>query len=408
MDEENAPSGEHADHDGAEQREVEDPNTIDVNVHATLANINKNMGQMAIILEKMYNASAETAGEPSQGKLRVTTQNRGDKGVTTPSQSPTGKHGVITRNHSPTGRKRKTSASESESSDQESAHGSRHKRKRPNHSDADAEISIHASDSWDEEDDIRQLTKRNEKGLSKSQPSLLDDLAQSLDDDEVPGEKIDTKLADIAQKRWGKKLKTEKLKDILDKYKRPENCQTLTNTKVNPEIWAKLSKEKKGNDLQLQYIQQTLLKATLATLQTANALIQTDAKGDLSKLITQSVDSIAMLGHASAQVSQFRKHQIKPALKSEYSAICETEEHPDSKFLFGDDLAKNMKDAKEASQIGHAFKGATKSFSKNKQSYGDMNYDRKNYRYTPKPFLGKRQYQNHPKKKNSWPGHQRK
>ena len=43
-------------------------------------------------------------------------------------------------------------------------------------------------------------------------------------------------LADIATKRWGKKLSSGKLKNLHDKYKRPENCADIKATKVNPEI----------------------------------------------------------------------------------------------------------------------------------------------------------------------------
>jgi hypothetical protein len=45
-----------------------------------------------------------------------------------------------------------------------------------------------------------------------------------LDDYEASGDKIELKLAKIAQKRLAKKLKPDKLKGILEKYPRPENC----------------------------------------------------------------------------------------------------------------------------------------------------------------------------------------
>ena len=88
------------------------------------------------------------------------------------------------------------------------------------------------------------------------------------------------------------------------------------------------------------------------------------------------MDSIAMLTHTNAQLSQFRRDKIKPTLKSEYSSICEAEEQTDSQLLFGDEYekcqrygttdakdAKNMKDAKEANQIGYAIKSFNKTLS---------------------------------------------
>ena len=60
-----------------------------------------------------------------------------------------------------------------------------------------------------------------------------------------------------------------------------------------------------------------------------------------------------MLGHLNTQLSQFRREQIRPALKPEYKAICSAEIPADSQHLFGDDLAKQLKDANEASKISH-------------------------------------------------------
>ncbi len=271
---------------------------------------------------------------------------------------------------------------------------------------------MYTSDSWDEDEDVRQLTGPHTKeGENESHAVMLDELTRAFDDDEVPGEKIEIKLAEIAQKRWGKKLKTEKLKGILEKYPRPENCN-MKCTKVNPEIWTKLSKWKRGNDLQLSQMQQTILKATFATLQTTNALIKESSKCDCSPLISQSIDAIAMMGHVSAQLSHFRREQIKPAVKAEYAAICDVEENPDSQFLFGDDLPKNMKNAKEASQIGYAMKTFTKpSYKpayKSKKSWLDNQVEHPPFKNGQKPFLWKGKNKHPPRKKTSWQTPQRK
>ena len=130
-------------------------------------------------------------------------------------------------------------------------------------------------------------------------------------------------LADIATKRWGKKLSSDKLKNLLDKYKRPENCVDIKATKVNPEIWNQLNPNKRKVDLQLSNMHQVVRKVTFATLQTTNVLLQ-NAFGS-TNLITQSVDVVALLGHVNTQLAQFRREQIKPALKQEYSTICSAE-----------------------------------------------------------------------------------
>ena len=58
------------------------------------------------------------------------------------------------------------------------------------------------------------------------------------------------------------KLADDKLKEKLTQYIRPKNFEKLVGTKVNPEIWAKISHATQSRDLKLQKMQTTLLKAT--------------------------------------------------------------------------------------------------------------------------------------------------
>ncbi|XP_022794107.1 uncharacterized protein LOC111332899 [Stylophora pistillata] len=161
-------------------------------------------------------------------------------------------------------------------------------------------------------------------------------------------------LADIATKRWGKKLSSDKLKNLLDKYNRPENCEDIKATKVNPKIWNQLNPNKRKVDLQLSNMQQVVRKVTFATLQTTNALLQNASCSTNSNLIMQSVDVVALLGQVNTQLAQFASEQIKPALKLEYSTICSAEVLLTSQYLFGDELAKQLQDARESSKISQS------------------------------------------------------
>ncbi|CAH3028501.1 unnamed protein product, partial [Porites evermanni] len=134
----------------------------------------------------------------------------------------------------------------------------------------------------------------------------------------------------------------------------PENCVDIKATKVNPEIWNQLNPNKRKVDLQLSKMQQVVRKGTFATLQTTNVLLQNASGLTNSNLIAQSVDVVALLGHVNTQLAQFRREQIKPALKQEYSTICSAEVPLTSQYLFGDELAKQLRDARESSKITHS------------------------------------------------------
>ena len=75
---------------------------------------------------------------------------------------------------------------------------------------------------------------------SEENDTLLDEIEHSLNQDEKTDNPVSEKLANIANKRWLQKLGDDQLEEKLEKYHRPENCEKLTVTQVNPEIWGKL------------------------------------------------------------------------------------------------------------------------------------------------------------------------
>jgi len=65
--------------------------------------------------------------------------------------------------------------------------------------------------------------KRSGKFPPRRLSSSTEDFANSLDGVDATGDKIQQELADIALKRWGRKLSSDKIKSFSDKYKQPQN-----------------------------------------------------------------------------------------------------------------------------------------------------------------------------------------
>ena len=90
------------------------------------------------------------------------------------------------------------------------------KRRKSFRSEQDR-LSLHADEDGDEPDnDIdnllnEQSVKVNDK-TTTDEDTLLRDLAKTFDVEEATGNDIKQQLADIANKRWGKKLHAEKNK----------------------------------------------------------------------------------------------------------------------------------------------------------------------------------------------------
>ena len=103
-------------------------------------------------------------------------------------------------------------------------------------------------------------------------------------------------------------------------------------------------------------MQLSLSKATGIISQVADKLIQAEKSNtmpDSKDLVLKSLDAIILLGHCNAEVISRRKFNVKPTLSQEVRSICENKlddlDTPD--FLFGDDFAKAIKEARETKKI---------------------------------------------------------
>ena len=233
-------------------------------------------------------------------------------------------------------------------------------------------ISVTASD-----DDVRQLlndpsgqknsdTVANNK-QAESEDELLKELDAALKDEDKPAAKINQQLADIVNKRWGNKLAQDKIATIWAKHAQPENCSVVNVTRVNTEIWGSLNAFQKKADLRMANLQQALQKATFATLSNADKLLTLKAQDNsaspsvnVHEMLGNCIDTVALLGHAVAEISQLRREKLKPSLKSEYHILCSAVVAPESKLLFGDDLAKQIRDRNETNRIGNTVASVTR------------------------------------------------
>ena len=170
------------------------------------------------------------------------------------------------------------------------------------------------------------MAPKDETTTSTVEPSnLLSQIASDFDEDENTSGAVTEKLAEIVNKRFSAPIGEEKLKEKLGQYLRPDNCAKLAVPKVNPEIWMKLNRPASRQDLHMASIQRAIVKAGTSLTQLAEILLTTPSGTtgpDLGKLLTMSADAVALLGHATHQLSMHRRQAIKPFLNKEYATLC--------------------------------------------------------------------------------------
>ena len=143
----------------------------------------------------------------------------------------------------------------------------------------------------------------------------------------------------------------EKLVQKLEKYPRPENLNSLKIKKYNLEIWSEMLQSKnRSKDLKIQKMQGCVLKAVGAISKVTNPLLElknsknlntTTLNKNLSIMVHDCTDSLALLSQVNTDLEQDRRDHIAYCLDNQYHALRKNVP-ADSKFLFGDDLTKKV------------------------------------------------------------------
>ena len=284
-----------------------------------------------------------------------------------------------------------TSKAESKS-DSNSQPGPSKKKARKALSDSDD-----ASDDSDG-DAVNAILGEDEQD-GDSSDKLLKEIEEEYNTADKTGPNINEHLVNLINKRFAGKLKEAKLKEKLELYVRPGNCEKLKVPLVNHELWGKLKPPVKSQDLRLANVQQTVVKATIALAEVTEKISKVKGKMDEKpKIISSLTDSLALLGHATYELSLRRRDIMRPSINKELRALC-NQQIPVTDFLFGDDVQSSLKAIKECNKIassvsqGHDYK----------QGYSGTGHQRPR---NNKPFLGHRKGYNSFKKK-PWASNQK-
>jgi hypothetical protein len=85
------------------------------------------------------------------------------------------------------------------------------------------------------------------------------------------------------------------------------------------------------------------------------AKLDTD-QDEISEVLDNCNDTIALLGHANKQINLSRRYFMKPDLDANYVHLC-AQSVPYTSYLFGDDVSKAAKDIEDTRKIGSRLGG---------------------------------------------------
>ena len=241
-----------------------------------------------------------------------------------------------------------------------SGSGISRKRKRDELSDSEADEhdGDDEAESLNVEEAYQKLVNEDKtpEKLAEDEDNVLAELSKIYDSEGAVSDAVSSQLANLVDKMVKTMLSEDNAKEKLGKYNRPQNCENLVSTRVNPEIWAKMRSSSKSRDLKMQKIETSMLKSMHPIISLTDKLLvlkskpQDISKEDVSSFLRFTLDSLTLIAHSVYEANLVRRELIRPDLNDQYKQLCSSQT-PISKFLFGDDLPKAVKEISETNKV---------------------------------------------------------
>lgn len=225
------------------------------------------------------------------------------------------------------------------------------------HTDKRVKRDIPETSGNDDEDSQQsegEIIDDDSVSIAGSETDLLSELDKDLHEEEVTAPPVAESLAKLTNNRFQASMTVDKVKERMEKYPRPSNCTALVTPEVNKEIWKSLGKQVQNADIKLQHVQRAIVKAGMALAHSTQSLLRaqrsTGSREDIKTAVSQNGDAIALLGHASHELSLCRRANMKPSLDQGYTGLC-SDKVQVTNYLFGDDLAGSIKEVQELNTL---------------------------------------------------------
>ena len=175
----------------------------------------------------------------------------------------------------------------------------------------------------------------------------------------VSGPKLNDKVAACVEKKWLSNLTKDGI-DAMGDIIMPQNTKAVCAPLLNPEIWGELPRAARSSDKRMINLQENLQRAALTSACTIEYLLakeKANRKGEqekdpqISVLMQEHMNSIALLGNVSQQLSFTRRQRLKTHMNPKISGICDLKYEGPHKLLFGDDFSQTLSRAEQKKKV---------------------------------------------------------
>ena len=154
---------------------------------------------------------------------------------------------------------------------------------------------------------------------------LISKLTKTLQLTEHVGPAIDGDLASLVDKIMREKANEDKITDLKKQHETPENCTTLSETKVNQGAWNNLDESARSTDLKFPKVQKTLVKGIVIIVTEVNKLMGNSGPQNVDDTVGSLMDGVLLLANANQELNYRRRDLIRPQLNANYRHLCSPE-----------------------------------------------------------------------------------
>ena len=242
----------------------------------------------------------------------------------------------------------------------------------------DESVEIYASDNFPSNEDNPESCPSDEERTSvqandemtdtrslqdKEEGSDIHDFVKTVNREEKFENPVNEKWALIINNNWNGQKSGEKMKELFRKYNPPRNCDSSKFPKTDGAVWKVLNKYKKKSDLKFIWIQKSSVKAASATLNLNDKILKAlgkqsntakeieETKDIKTEILQNTADIIALLGHASNEITLKRKIALSSVIKPEYRSLCYASGTGTDEFVFGQNLENQLKEINVTSKL---------------------------------------------------------
>ena len=232
------------------------------------------------------------------------------------------------------------------------------KRKFEGNDDEEGKRIRNDADRDDSSEDEVALMMDDSETKSEDYITDLDDFFKH---EQVVGEKIQERVANVVNKSLRGTTDNVKIKQVKDKYKRPENVENLQIPKVDQLLWNQLQTSTKAKDAVKQRMVGQL-NAGITPLVVAMDHISGNKEPKIEILKECIGDTFKIMCSEINKLNEERREAIKKEIFPHLKTICSSEHPASATKLFGDGLMDQLKNLESGKNIKLTARGAQQSF----------------------------------------------